>query len=139
MITDFYHRKIILLWLVLFGACNIVAAIVLYGLKTFGLNVLFNIAVLIYMFLGVTLYVYIKTRKISLLKHYTGAGDVLFFIALIPIFEFYYFIYFLIASCLAGLFWWIIVYVFSNKKRTVPFVGVSGCILLLYIIINVLR
>jgi mannose/fructose/N-acetylgalactosamine-specific phosphotransferase system component IID len=90
------------------------------------------------MFLGVMLYVYVKSRKISSIKHYAGMGDVVFFVALTPIFEFRSFIYFLTGSCLAALGWWLIVYVVHHKKLTVPLVGISGCTLSLYIIVNVL-
>lgn len=138
IVTDFRRRKIDLLWLVLLCICSVFAAIALYGLRSFFINTVFNIAVLIYMLLGVILYVYIKHRQISFVKHYAGMGDVLFFAVLTPIFEFRNFIYFLIASCMAGLLWWLATYIISSKKRTVPFVGISGCIFSFHIILNIL-
>jgi hypothetical protein len=138
IISDFRCRRVALLWLVILAVCDAAIAIILYGLNTAFINFIFNTAILIYMFLGVMLYVYIKNRKISSIKHYAGIGDVLFFFALTPIFEFRSFIYFIIGSCLAALAWWLTVYAVYHKKRTVPLAGISGCILSLYIIINVL-
>jgi peptidoglycan/LPS O-acetylase OafA/YrhL len=139
MITsDFRRRKIALAWLIILAACSVTITIILYGLNILGINFIFNFAILIYMFLGVLLYVYIKNRNIASIKHYAGIGDVLFFLALTPIFEFRSFIYFLIGSCFASLAWWIIIYVVRHKKRTVPLVGISGCLLSFYVIINIL-
>ncbi|MDR2125801.1 MAG: hypothetical protein LBP63_03080 [Prevotellaceae bacterium] len=138
IISDFCLRRVTLAWLVILAVCNIITATVLYGLRTAGINFIFNFAVLIYMFLGVLLYVYIKSRKIATIKHYAGLGDVLFFLVLTPIFEFRHFVYFLIGSCLAALAWWLIIYVVWHKKRTVPLVGISGCTFFLFIMINIL-
>lgn len=138
IISDFRCRRVTLLWLVILAVGDAAISIILYGLNTAVINFLFNIAILIYMFLGVLLYVYIKNRKISSIKHYAGIGDLLFFVALTPIFEFRSFIYFLIGSCLASLAWWTVIYIAYHKKRTVPLAGISGCILSLYIIVNVL-
>ncbi|MDR2292326.1 MAG: hypothetical protein LBE11_02505 [Prevotellaceae bacterium] len=138
IISDFCYRKIALIWIIILAVCAVTAAIILYGLNISAMNFTLNLAILVYMFLGVLLYVYIKNRKISSIKHFAGIGDILFFIALTPVFEFRNFIYFLIGSCLAALAWWITIYVIWHKKRTVPLVGISGCILSLYLIINVL-
>ncbi|MDR1198596.1 MAG: hypothetical protein LBK94_06240 [Prevotellaceae bacterium] len=138
IISDFYRRRVALAWLVILAACAVPAAIILFGLNIFIINLVFNIAILIYMFLGVLLYVYIKSRKISSVRHYTGMGDALFFIALTPVFESANFIYFLIASCLAALAWWSAIYVITRKKRTVPLVGISGCLLSVYVITKTL-
>lgn len=138
IISDFCCRKVALIWLIILAVCAVTVAIVLYGLNICATNFILNLAILIYMFLCVLMYVYIKNRKISSIKHYAGIGDLLFFIALTPMFEFRNFIYFLIGSCLAALAWWIVIYIIWHKKRTVPLVGISGCLLSLYIIINVL-
>ncbi|MDR2065849.1 MAG: hypothetical protein LBP85_09125 [Prevotellaceae bacterium] len=137
-VSDFCCRRIALAWLVILAICSATAAIILYGLDAVGINFIFNLAVLIYMFSGVMLYVYVKNRKISAIKHYAGIGDMLFFIALTPIFEFRNFVYLLIGSCLAALVWWLVIYIVWHKKRTVPLVGISGCILSLHLIIRVL-
>ncbi|MDR1348516.1 MAG: hypothetical protein LBJ63_08860 [Prevotellaceae bacterium] len=138
IISDFYRRKVALIWLIMLAACAVLVAVTLFGVNIFMINLVFNIAILIYMFLGVLLYVYIKNKKISSVKHYTGMGDALFFIALTPVFESDNFIYFLIASCLVSLAWWSITYVIIHKKRTVPLVGISGCLLSVYVALKVL-
>jgi hypothetical protein len=138
IMSDFRHRRITLGWLIMLAVCNAATAIILYGLNTVGINFVFNFAILAYMFLGVILYACMKNRKISSIKHYAGIGDALFFVALTPIFEIRSFIYFLIGSFLAALAWWCIIYFIYHKKRTVPLVGISGCVLSLYLIINIL-
>jgi hypothetical protein len=91
------------------------------------------------MLLGILLYVYIKSKKISSIKHYMGIGDVIFLLAITPVFDVYTFLYFVIGSCIAALLWWGINYLINNKKRTIPFVGILGCVLSAYLIIRVFK
>jgi len=139
IVSDFYRRRVALAWLVAFTVLNVTITIILYDFNIFITNVLFNIAVLAYMACGVLLYIYIKHKKVSTIKHYVGMGDVVFLFALTPIFEFYTFLYFLIGSCIAALVWWGINYLINKKNRTIPFVGVLGCVLSGYIIINAFK
>ncbi|MGH1338878.1 MAG: prepilin peptidase [Aureispira sp.] len=94
---------------------------------------LFNGAFVGVQLLGVSLYFSIKHRRwINITKQYLGLGDVLFFLALTPLFAPLQFCCFFLASLLlilllASLYHW-----FVKPLKTIPLAGAMSCCWLIY-------
>ena len=63
------------------------------------------------------------------------AGDVLFLLAVAPLFAPTEFLWFLIAACVVALLWWVC----CGRRRTIPFVGAAGIVLIGWAALQFLR
>lgn len=98
----------------------------------FGFNFLF-ISVLV-SFLVV--YVRIRFKATNLFRDYFGLGDVLVLLAITPLFDFPFFIYFFTASTIVSLLGYLAVSIFKAQK-SIPYAGyISLCTLAFLVLVH---
>lgn len=132
ILSDFRSRKIALWSLLLFFALCLPISIHLYGGDAVVNHIVLNILLLAYLGAGILLYLWIRHRRFTNpFRRHLGSGDLLFVLALVPLFDLKEFLIFLLASMIGGLIWWLI----SGRKRSVPLVGILGIAFGIYLII----
>lgn len=126
-IQDWKYRKIhLVLPLAIFTACFFLLPVENYA---FGEIVLFN-TVFFLITLGIlTLYMSLKSKKfLNPFQHYFGLGDLLFYIAVTPLFLLKNYILFFILSLLFAILMQFVLKKFI-KEETVPLAGFSALFL----------
>ncbi|GAA3591031.1 general secretion pathway protein [Flavivirga amylovorans] len=98
------------------------------------IDTIYNIGFLLINILGVILYFSLKTKAlINPIDRFIGLGDIVFFIAITPLFKLETFIPFFIIGLLFSLLLYVIVLLFK-KMKTIPLAGYLS----LYLVINIL-
>lgn len=119
LIQDVRHRGVH--W-VLFSLLLVTACLISYDsmdLKT----IAFNIGFLSFMLLSLTLYLSIKNRKlINITNGFFSLGDILFLLAITPLFTFREFLFFFTIGTMGTLVIHLIVNLIK-KQNTVPYAG----------------
>ena len=88
---------------------------------------------LFYLGAGVAIYLWIRNRRFTNpLKQHLGVGDLLFVLALTPLFGLREFLIFLLTSMVGALAWWLV----SGRQKTIPLVGILGIALVIYMILD---
>ena len=124
IVSDFRRRRVGIPGLVLLGIVCAVTGWLLAPDGEFLRTLCGNYLLLALLGLGLTGYFRLRYRvRNSRFRHYFGAGDVWFLLAVAPLFTLQGFVRFLLFSCLLALGWWF----FLNRRRhTIPFVGHLG-------------
>ncbi len=117
---DFRVRRVGIVWLV-------------QGWRAMAEHTLCN--VLLLLLSGILLTLCLRLRRMTISRA-TGAGDVLFLLAVAPLFPPEGYLRFMIACCLAALMWWVCC---GRRYRTIPFVGTAGIVLAVWVAIKCLR
>lgn len=84
---------------------------------------------------GTALFGYLRLRPLAV-RHSVGSGDTLFLLAVAPLFAPTEFLRFLIAACVVALLWWVCC---GRRRRTIPFVGAAGIVLIGWAALQFLR
>ncbi|WP_141418621.1 MULTISPECIES: hypothetical protein [Alistipes] len=84
---------------------------------------------------GTALFGYLRLRRLAV-RHSVGSGDTLFLLAVAPLFAPTEFLRFLIAACVVALLWWVCC---GRRRRTIPFVGAAGIVLIGWAALQFLR
>lgn len=131
-LSDFRSRKITLWSLLLLFALCLPISIYLYGGSAVVNHIMLNIFLLAYLGVGILLYLWIRHRRFTNpLKRHLGSGDLLFVLALTPLFDPEKFLIFLLASMVGALAWWMA----GGRKSSIPLVGILGIAFGIYLII----
>ena len=130
---DFRTRRVPVLWLAALGVSAIAGAWLTEGWRTMLLQTAGNAALLLLS--GALLAGYLRMRRLSV-RHSAGAGDAAFLLAVAPLFAPAVFPYFLISACIAALLWWAGC---RGRRRTIPFVGAAGIVLIGWAALQFLR
>ena len=130
---DFRTRRVSVQWLAALGVAAAAAAWTADGGRTLLLQTAVNAALLLLS--GLLLAGYLRLRGLAV-RHAFGAGDAVFLLAVAPLFAPASFLRFLVSTALAALVWWA---VRRHRRRTVPFVGVGGCVLAGWVALQFLR
>lgn len=94
---------------------------------------LFNLSFVGVQLLGVSLYFSIKHQQwINVTQNYLGLGDILFFLAITPLFAPLQFCCFFIVSLIFILLGAGVYHLIINKLKTIPLAGAMSCCWLLY-------
>lgn len=117
---DWRTRRVSVSWLAVLGVSAGAAAWLTEGWRTMLLQTAGNAALLLLS--GTALFGYLCLRRLSV-RHAFGAGDVLFLLAVAPLFAPTEFLWFLIAACVVALLWRACC---GRRRRTIPFVGAGG-------------
>lgn len=120
IISDIRTRTINVLWLIVF----VIVQLYIYGFS----NILYNTILLLLMFSGVFVYLFLRYGIKTKLTKYLGIGDILFLVALTPAFEVRLYVYFLII----GFVFSTIYYLFIEKSKTVPLVSTLSVSYIIY-------
>lgn len=142
-VGDFRERRVHLLWLLALAAASFATAGIRSGFHVMVSDAIFNLLFLCFMGAGIGSWLCIRYRgsfKVRLLsvKRLFGAGDVVFLIALTPMFGLKEYIVFLLAACIISLVWWAAVRAIRHRSVAIPFIGTSGIVLCITVIIRVL-
>ena len=121
---DFRTRRVDASWLAVLGTVSVGVSWHTLGWRTMLLQTAGNAALLLLS--GTALFGYLRLRRLSV-RHAFGAGDVLFLLAVAPLFAPTEFLWFLIAACVVALLWWVCC---GRRRRTIPFVGAAGIVLI---------
>ena len=121
---DFRTRRVDASWLAVLGTVSVGVSWHTLGWRTMLLQTAGNAALLLLS--GTALFGYLRLRRLSV-RHAFGAGDVLFLLAVAPLFAPTEFLRFLIAACVVALLWWVCC---GRRRRTIPFVGAAGIVLI---------
>ena len=78
----------------------------------------------------------LQTAGNQIEQHSVGAGDALFLLTVAPLFAPAEFLRFLIAACVVALLWWVCC---GRRRRTIPFVGAAGIVLIGWAALQILR
>ena len=131
-LSDFRSRKIALWSLLLLFALCLPVSICLYGGSVVINHIVLNILLLVYLGTGILLYLWIRHRRFTNpLRRHLGSGDLLFVLALTPLFAPKEFLVFLLASMVGGLAWWMV----NDRKDSIPLVGILGIAFGIYLVI----
>ena len=121
---DFRTRRVDASWLAVLGTVSVGVSWHTLGWRAMLLQTAGNAALLLLS--GTALFGYLRLRRLSV-RHAFGAGDVLFLLAVAPLFAPTEFLWFLIAACVVALLWWVCC---GRRRRTIPFVGAAGIVLI---------
>lgn len=133
VVSDFKTRKISLIFLIVFAALSVFVSVEQSGLNEMWINSIYNILLLIYMSVGVILYLWIKNRRLTNpLNAHLGLGDVLFILSLVPLFTLRAYLWFLIIGMSLSLVWGLIKGRYSKQPVSIPLVGTIGVLLCFY-------
>lgn len=137
-VSDYRHREVGLAWLALLAAGCSAAAWLRGGAGYMLHNAAFNLALLLYLFFGVVLYLRLRYRRwCNPFKIHLGWGDIIFFVSVAPFFGLRGFLLLLLASCFAGLVLWLVQRTCaSGRHTTVPLVSVGSVVFGTYLIYN---
>lgn len=130
---DFRTRRVSVRWLAALGVAAVAAAWTTEGGRTLLLQTATNAALLLLS--GLLFAGYLRLRGL-VVRHAFGAGDAVFLLAVAPLFAPASFLRFLVVTALAALVWWTMR---RHRRRTVPFVGVGGCVLAGWVVLQFLR
>ena len=134
IVSDFRNRGIAVWSLFLFAVLSIGSALYAYGWEAVIYNMAYNIFLLFYLGIGIAIYLWFRNRRFTNpFEHYLGLGDLLFVLALTPLFGLTEFLIFLLASMIGGLVWWLV----SGRYGTIPLVSIMGIALGIYMIFGV--
>jgi hypothetical protein len=96
--------------------------------------ILTNLILMGLQYLGVSIYFSIKEKKVvNITNHYLGIGDVLFFIAITPLFAPLHYCFFLIGSLLLTLLITGGLYLINKPLQTIPLAGFLSLYLVILI------
>lgn len=130
---DFRTRRVSVRWLAALGVAAAAAAWTVQGRCTLLLQTATNAALLLLS--GLLLAGCLRLRRLAV-RHAFGAGDAVFLLAVTPLFAPESYLRFLVATAFAALVWWAMR---RRRRRTVPFVGVGGCVLAGWIVFQFVR
>jgi hypothetical protein len=139
IVSDFRTREVSVIWLCVLAVGTIGIPIILDGwaevLRRSGQNLL----ILMDMSVGIVLWGWVKARKpVSPINRYIGLGDVLFFLALVPLFPVRQYIWLLMGCFVFSLVWWGAATLwFKRSPRNIPFIATSGIVVVVAIILKV--
>ena len=114
---DFRTRRVDASWLAVLGTVSVGVSWHTLGWRTMLLQTAGNAALLLLS--GTALF-----------------GDTLFLLAVAPLFAPTEFLWFLIAACVVALLWWVCC---GRRRRTIPFVGAAGIVLIGWAALQFLR
>jgi cbb3-type cytochrome oxidase subunit 3 len=145
IVDDFRRREVSVWWLVAMAVCSAGVAVSIGGWREVMIQCGINLLLIIYMGVGVTAWAWIKSRRpINPVNRYIGLGDVLFFVALTPLFPLKQFAWLMVMCLVFSLAWWQIKIILAKKKasgkspKNIPFVATSGIVICAAIIFNVI-
>lgn len=101
------------------------------SIKGIALNLLFLCILLV----GLTVYVSLKERKlINITKGFFSIGDILFLIAILPLFTLSNYVLYFTAGTIFSLLIHAISLLLKSKNNTVPFAGYMSLLLIFYLL-----
>lgn len=130
---DFRTRRVDASWLAVLGTVSVGVSWHTLGWRTMMLQTAGNAALLLLS--GTALFGYLRLRRLAV-RHSVGSGDVLFLLAVAPLFAPTEFLWFLIAACVVALLRWVCC---GRRRRTIPFVGAAGIVLIGWAALQFLR
>ncbi len=141
VVQDFRSREVGLLWLILLCAGSLCSAFLTMGIRDTLYNLSLNALLILYMIGGAGLWFFLKNKVLKnsatgrrKASEYIGGGDIVFVMAVSPLFLLKEYVIFLIVSSVISLVWWMIAKIRAKTNLTIPFIGTSGivfCVLLL--------
>ncbi len=132
---DFRRREVGVVWLAVFAATALGVALWSDGWRETLVNVAFNVLLLLYLAVGIMVYVRIRRGKwMNPLKEYVGSGDLIFLAGVAPLFDLRGYLLFLIGASVFALVWTAVA---RAAGRTIPFVAMTGIVLVVTIIVQV--
>jgi len=117
---DFRTRRVDVVWLTVLGGTVIGATWAAEGWRTMLLHAICNAVLLVLS--GAVLVGYLRLRHLAV-RHAFGGGDIIFLLAVTPLFAPAEFLRFLIAACIVALLWRACC---GCRRRTIPFVGTAA-------------
>ena len=124
---DFRRREVEVVWLAVFAAMALGVALWGDGWRETLVNVAFNVLLLLYLAVGIVVYVRIRRGKwMNPLKEYVGSGDLIFLAGAAPLFDLRGYLLFLIGASVFSLVWMAVARAAGGAARTIPFVATMG-------------
>lgn len=140
IVSDFRTRQIGVLWLVLFAILTLISGWIYEGGTAIAGHLKTNLAflALLYSFLGIYVCV-LRHRAFSSFHRAIGSGDLLFLLALSPLFEMREFVQFLtLSSALSLLGYGVLLKIRTSKLiLSIPLVGTLGLCFIFYTTIRI--
>lgn len=127
---DFRRREVGAVWLVLLGGGALAAAWMERGITP--AFIALGVNALLLLILTGALWLWLRLRG-QRFERAIGAGDVAFMLAVTPLPSPSGYVWFLLVSCVAAL-----VACLVARWKTIPLVGVMGCVLTVYILYTIL-
>ncbi len=135
---DFRRRKVGVVWLGVFAATALGVTLWSNGWRETVMNVAFNVLLLLYLAVGILVYLRIRRGKwMNPLKEYVGSGDLIFLAGAAPLFDLRGYLLFLIGASVFSLVWMAVARATGGAARTIPFVAMTGIVLAITIILQV--
>lgn len=137
VISDFRRREVSLLWLLAFCTGSVIISMNIYGLYIMTCNILSNFFLLLYLLLGVTIYLRARYKHwINPFRKYLGGGDAVFLLGIAPLFPIHTYISFLVVTFSCTLCVWWPLSKIKKRNITIPLISVIGTALCIYIAVK---
>lgn len=133
--SDFRERVVGVLPLIIFGVLVLLSGGIVYGWKESLFHVVGNGIILIFLAVGVILYLSVKYRRgINPLTSYFGQGDVWFLLCLTPVFEVMEYAWFLVLSFSLSMIVSLFTASWRQRQYGIPLVSTVGVCYLFYLL-----
>ncbi len=138
---DFRRREVSVVWLAVTAVCAVGVAVAQEGWREMLVRSGLNLLIIAYLAIGVAVWAWIKARRpVNPVNRFIGLGDVLFFVALVPLFPFKRFAWLLVVCMVFSLVWWWVVQAIKrpsgNPPKNIPLVATSAIVVGAAIIFN---
>lgn len=135
MIRSDYRERVVRLYpLLFFGILTVAGCCWMYGGWECLVRVASGVCLLLFLMVGVGLYLSVRYGKKTNFKEYLGVGDVLFLFCLTPAFEMREFTLFLIVAFVLTLLWWGFRSFGKEMIRGIPLVSTVGVCYVCYVL-----
>ncbi len=125
-LSDLRSRRIGMVYLVIFGITLLTASLIEFGWRQVMFNAAFNLLTVLLLWL--LLHIYSRLRKMRL-SEMAGGGDLAFLLAVVPYFEPYDYVLFLVVSSMLTLAVWWAAGIRGQRCREIPLVtGMGACL-----------
>ncbi|MDE7127434.1 MAG: hypothetical protein K2O58_06035 [Bacteroidales bacterium] len=125
-LSDLSSRRIGIVHLVILGITLLTASLIEFGWRPVMLNAAFNLLTVLLLWL--LLHIYSRLRKMRL-SEMAGGGDLAFLLAMVPYFEPYDYVLFLVVSSILTLATWWASGIGGQRCRDIPLVtGMGACL-----------
>lgn len=132
MVSDYRCRSVSAYQMYLFLLSTICFAVASKGLKLCLMNIAGNFMIILVLFVFVTLYFKIRTGFYASILGSIGMGDVMFFIALLPLYSMMEYLCLIIVASLVSLLVWIIDGLVHRQTDTIPLITTAGIVYTIY-------
>jgi hypothetical protein len=138
IVGDFRRREVSVVWLAVLAVSTVGVPVIMLGWRETFTHSWQNLLLLAYLGIGIVVWGWVKARRfVNPVNVYIGLGDLLFFLALVPLFPVKIFAWLMVCCMVFSLVWWQAAKLRGSAPKNVPLVATSGIVVGVAIIFRV--